>query len=364
MATSKDFPEGVVPFKLSKRKGAGGNKATRFLIFAGIIVLGIVGIYNMLFVYVQPGFFALKEVKIGVTRGIQPEVHNAGLVFRKPFGMEHIYLFPKTLLVYEMTNYPDNASQRNTQFFRHDKAAHIQTSDGFFVDVDCTIVYRISDPYVVIQTIGPGMLYEDNGIIPKAEPVLKQALGQLTTEDFYNSPKRFEKTLLARDLLNEQLKSKGIQVEQVLVRYFVYSPEIQKNIEEKKLKDQMVFKNQAEGRAATEEANLKRITQEGEASVQIKLQEGQSYITRKNAERDLYSRTKHAEGDLLVQLAEAKRTDLKNQAMQKIGADRMVGLKMAEVLEGLELVVLPSDGSSGLNPLNLRQSLNLFEVKD
>ena len=61
----------------------------------------------------------------------------------------------------------------------------------------------------------------------------------------------------------------------------------------------LVFKNQAEGRAATEGANLKKIIQEGEATVDIKLQEGRSYVTRKEAERDLYVRKKKAEADLL-----------------------------------------------------------------
>ncbi|MBN1551165.1 SPFH domain-containing protein [bacterium] len=364
MAEKTNFPEGVVPFKLPKLKGKGKQKGLRRLIYLAIIILGVVGIYNMLFVYVQPGTFALKEVKIGVKRGIQPNAYQAGLIFRKPFGMEHIHIFPKTLLVYELTNFPDIHDDDEIPYYRFDKAAHIQTSDGFFVDVDATIIYRIDDPYTVLQTIGPGHLYEDNGIIPKAEPVLKQALGQLTTEEFYNSPKRYEKTLMAKSLLNEQLRNKGLKVEHVLVRYFQYSEEIQKNIEEKKLKDQLVFKNQAEGRAAMEEANLKRIIEEGEAAVRVKLQEGQAYITRKNAEKDLYTRKKHAEADLLIKLAEATRTDLKNKALQKIGSDRLVGLEMAKVLKGLDLIVLPSDGKAGLNPLDLRNALELFEVED
>jgi regulator of protease activity HflC (stomatin/prohibitin superfamily) len=360
---SGNFPEGVVPFKIKGLAGAGKKKSVRRIVYLAILILGIIGVYNMLFVYVSPGFVAIKEVKVGVKRGIQPDVHQAGLLFRKPFGMEHIHLFPKTLLLFEMTNFPDLTDKRNSVSYRYDKAAHIQTSDGFFVDVDCTILYRIADPYKVIKTIGPGKLYEDNGIMPKAEPVLKQALGQLTTEEFYNSPLRYSKTLIARDLLNEQLVSKGLKIEQLLVRYFIYSDEIQKNIEEKKLKDQLVFKNQAEGRAATEEAILKRVIEEGEANMKVKLQEGQAYITEKNAEKDLYVRTRKAEADLLVKLAEAKRTELKNAALKTLGSDRMVGLKMAEVLKGLEVIVLPSDGKSGLNPLDLRQSLNLFEVR-
>jgi hypothetical protein len=64
-----------------------------------------------------------------------------------------------------------------------------------------------------------------------------------------------------------------------------------------------------------------------------------------------------------VKLAEAKKTQLRNEALQGSGSDRMVGLKMAEVYKGLEILVLPSDGGNGVNPLNLDQTLKLFEGK-
>ena len=86
-------------------------------------------------------------------------------------------------------------------------------------------------------------------------------------------------------------------------------------------------------------------------------------MTSKEAERDLYVRKKRAEADLLVQIAEAKKTQLRNDALQGAGSDRMVGLKMAEVYKGLDVVILPSDGANGVNPLNLEQTLKLLEVK-
>lgn len=193
---------------------------------------------------------------------------------------------------------------------------------------------------------------------------MKQTLGELTTEEFYNSPLRHTKAEKARDLLNKELNPYGLRVDQVLVRYFHYSEEIQKNIEEKKLKDQMVFKNQAEGRAAKEEALLKKMIQEGEATMDVKLQEGRAYITTKNAEKDLYARKKRAEADLLIKLAEAKRTQLKNDALQGVGSSRMVGLKMADVYKGIEVIVLPSDGPGGVNPLNLEQTMKLLNIKE
>ena len=122
--------------------------------------------------------------------------------------------------------------------------------------MDVSILYRIEDPYLVFTKIGPGELFISNGIVPKAEPALKATLGELTTEEFYNSPLRVQKTDMAREMLNRELNEKGLHIEHALVRYFKYSDEIQKNIEEKKLKDQLVFKNQAEGRAAAEGAIL------------------------------------------------------------------------------------------------------------
>jgi regulator of protease activity HflC (stomatin/prohibitin superfamily) len=325
----------------------------------GILALGLfLYSFNSLFVYVRPNEYGIKVVRIGVNRGVQKKIYSAGLNLVIP-GMQQMHRLPRDIQVLELTNSPQTAST----YSRKDRAAHIQTSDGFFVDVDVSILYRIEDPYLIFTKIGPGKLFEDNGIIPKAEPALKETLGKLTTEDFYNSPLRVTKTHEARDLLNKELQPKGIKVEEVLVRYFRYSQEIQKNIEEKKLKDQLVFTNQAAARAATEEAQLKKIIQEGQVAVEIEMEKGQAYVTRKYAEKDLYVRTKKAEADLLVKLAEAEKVRLKNDALKGLGSERMVGLKMAEIYRGLDLIVLPSDGATGVNPLNLDNALNLFDVR-
>jgi len=347
---SKKFkkPKFNIKFRFSwKIKGA--------IILLAVIIVA----YNSLFEYVKPNEFGIKVIKIGYNRGVQQQVYQTGLHLVLPFGMQHMYKLPRDLQVLELTNYPKTASQ----YARIKSAAHIQTSDGFFVDVDVSIIYRIIDPYKVFTIIGPGRLYEDNGIIPKAEPTLKDSLGQLTTEDFFNSPKRVAKSEMTKQKLNRELESKGMKVEHVLVRYFKYSDEIQKNIEEKKLKDQLVFKNQAEARAAIENAKLTRIVQEGKVTVAVELEKGKAYVTRKKAEKDLYYRKKIAEADLLVKLADAEKIRLKNKALRGKGAERMVGLKMAEVLKGLNVIILPSDGPDGVNPLDLNKSLELFDVR-
>ena len=64
----------------------------------------------------------------------------------------------------------------------------------------------------------------------------------------------------------------------------------------------------------------------------------------------------------MISLAEAQKTELINQAYQKKGSDKLVGLKMAEVYKGLDMILLPSSGSGGVNPLDLDSSLKMFGV--
>ena len=340
------------------------TKFTRVLALLGVFVIVVLIIFNMCITNIHPYEYGIKEVKIGNTRGKLQKQNEPGWAFIKPFSQERMHRIPRQVLALELSAFETSERNRAGASRFTDKVAKIQTSVGFYVDVDATILYRIVDPYKLIVTIGPGELYLYNGILPKAEPVLKEAFGELTTEDFYNNAKRVEKSLKARELLNKELEQKGMKVEHVLVRYFKYSDEIQKNIEAKKLQDQLVFKNQAAAKAAQEEAELKRVTQEGEMKVKVTLQEGDAYKQQKGAERDLYTRTKTAEADLLIQLAEAKRTELRNEAMQVVGSDLMVAQKMTDVLAGLDTIVVPCGGTDGFNPLDLKQVLGLFGVKD
>ena len=185
--------------------------------------------------YVRPNEYGIKVVRVPVlgARGVHKDVYDTGFhIVLKAFDLEQMYLFPKDLQILDLTGAREEAAREAVV----SKPAHIQTSDGFFVDVDVSILYRIRDPYLVFTTLGPGTAFETNGIVPKAEPVLKQTLGELTTEEFYNSPLRVAKSENALELLNRDLSPYGLEVDQLLVRYFHYTEEIQKNIEEKKLK--------------------------------------------------------------------------------------------------------------------------------
>lgn len=327
-----------------------------------LIILVFVILFNMFFVYIQPYENGVLVVKVPIirSRGIKEHIYGPGLHFTLPFNFETMHRFNKRSQILEITDYPT----RNP-YALFQEAANIQTSDGFFVTVDVSVLYKIDDAYTVFTNLGPGANYITQGLLPKVEPILRESFGMLNTEDFYNSPKRVAKAQEARERLNNDLNPIGIKVEHVLVRYFKYSDEIQRNIEEKKLMDQLVFKNQSEARAAEAAAEVHKAREEGEAAYNVRLEEGRAYVQRRNAEKERYVRSKRAEADLLVALAEAKKTQLKNDALiaSIAGSNNLVGLELAGLLANIDVIILPSDGAGGVNPLDIDSVLKMLEVR-
>ncbi len=342
------------------------KRATGCLMALGVLALALVGPYFAFLDYVGPNEYGIMEVQMGVSRGIQPEVYPPGYTLVIPFA-QILHKLPRAVQVLELTMNPDDGYETtaalSSDTVYHDRAAKIQTSDGFFVDVDVSIIYRIVDAHKAFLEYGSGRGYLTNGVLPRTEPVLKQALGELTTEEFYKAPMRTERTDQAQEMLNAELAIHGIQVEQVLVRYFKYTDRIQTNIEAKKLQDQLVFTNQSKRKAAEAEQKLSKVGAEGQMQVNVTLEEGKAYKVMKEAEKDLYVRSREAEADLLVELAEAEGTRMRNAVMQAPGADRYVAMEMAGLLNGLEFILLPSGGDASMIPLDLDKMLTILGVR-
>ncbi len=337
-----------------------GKRVRVLWIAASVLVLALVG-YNSCTTYVRPGEAGVKQVKFGMGKGIEPVVYGTGLHFVGPG--ETMHRFPVRVQVLELSNSRSEASE-DLEGHRVAPGVNIQTSEGYTVQVDVTVLYRIADPLKVMTTIGPGRLFEDSAVIPRAQQDLRRALGELDAEDFYRGDKRVQKSQAAQTALQLELKDKGIDVVQVLVRRYTYDQRYQQQIEQRKIQDQTVYKNEAEAKSATASAAKNKIVAEGAAAVQVELARGEAEVKKLEAEADLYRRKKAADGDLLVKLAEAQGTELENQALRGVGSENMVGLRMAEALRGTRVIVLPSDGEGGMNPLDLRTLLRRFDVKE
>ena len=246
---------------------------------------------------------------------------------------------------------------------RYEDAAHIQTSDGFFIDLDVSILYRVTDPYEVVKEFGAGVLYEQNGIIVQVEPTLKATMGTLNPEDFFDSKKRVAKQEEARDKFNEFLTPKGLKVDHVLIRYPQYHEAVQARIEARNIQEQTRSKNIEEAKLAQAQAALQEVLKQGEANLTIKLMEGSNYLTRLTAQMESYERKKKSQADLITSLAEAEKQKAINEAYEGQGSERLVGLQWAKVLSGLDTIILPAGGENGFNPLDLDKIMKQLQIK-
>jgi regulator of protease activity HflC (stomatin/prohibitin superfamily) len=325
-------------------------------IITGVLFLGYCA-PNACTTYVPPNSVGIKQVYYGSSAGVHKEPYGPGLHFITP-KVEELHIFPVDI---QLINFSDSASGESSKHFRQAPSIKIQTSDGYQVQLDVSVLYRIDDAYKIISE--SGLSFENKLVIPRSDLILRKTLGELNAEEFYQGPRRIEKSRAAHDQLKQELHPFGIEVVAVLVRNYVYDQRYQQLIEGRKIKDQTVFLRQAEAKSAIEQRKRDTIVAEGKANQDIELSRGRAEVEKLNAQADLYRRKKSAEGKLLVELAEAKGTQMENAALQGAGSENMVGLKMADVLRGVKALVLSSDGAAGTNPLDLSSLLKKFEVR-
>jgi regulator of protease activity HflC (stomatin/prohibitin superfamily) len=327
-----------------------------WIVFGSLFVIYLAG--GSCTTYVPPDMVGLRQVYFGSSAGIRPEAYGPGLHLVMA-GVERLHMFPRNL---QLINFSDSSSELS-ETSRTAPSIKIQTSDGYNVQLDVSVLYRLRDPYKVFLEAGPGRAFEDRLVIPRADRILRKTLGELNSEQFYQGPKRIDKARSAHEQLATEVAPFGIQIDAVLVRGYTYDQKYQQIIEGRKIKDQTVFLRQAEAKAAIEQRKRDTMVAEGKAAQETELERGKAEVEKLRAQADLYQRRKSAEGHLLVELADARGTGLENSALQGAGSENMVGLKMAEALRGIRILVLPSDGKGGTNPLDVGDLLRKFQVR-
>lgn len=345
----------TVEFKLKSPGGSRRPPAAALGVAAvavAALVAGLVAFTSMTS-YVEADEFAVRQVYFGSGRGVQEAVFGPGLHFIVP-GYERLHVFPRDLQILDLNADSMPVGRRD---YLQAPAIRIQTSEGYQVTVDITVLYRIVDPYRVLTEVGAGRLYETKVVQRRADKILRQTLGQLNAEDFYSDEVRMRSVEEARRLLAADLAEWGIELWAVLIRDYVYDERYQHAIEERKIQDQKVFKNQAEAVAAAQEAEKNRVLAEGNANIEVEQERGRAEVRKIRAEGDSYYRQKVAEGDLLVALAEAEGTRLENRALEIPAAANLVGLEMAESLKGVEVIVVSTTGPGAMNPLDLNSMI-------
>ena len=348
-----------IDFKAATKRFTFTRRGKVVYLGAAALVLALIS-YGSCTTYVSPSEVGIKQVIYGPGSGIKPTVYTAGLHWVTA-GTERMHRFPRDVQALNMTQ---EDSGRNKDDTRITTPLNIQTSEGYNVTVDVSVLYRIVDAYKVITTVGPGRLYEDSLVVPRAGQVLRKHLGALDAEEFYSVTKRHERVQLAQTDLGAELAPAGIEVLHIFVRDYVYDSRYQQAIEQRKIQDQSVFKNQAEADMAAANAEKDRIIAVGDAAVNVELARGTAEKSKLESEAELYERKQRAAGELQLKLAEAEGTRLENEALRGAGSEAMVGLKMADVLKGTQVIIVPTDGKNGVNPLDLKSALQRFDVSN
>lgn len=297
-----------------------------------LLIVPILFLRGCFITYVPPDEIGVRQISFGPSKGLQKEAVSPGWR-REVSGYERIETFPRDIQVVEFTNNPQEKSEGHRQM----GAIKVPTVDGYPVDIDITVQFRISDPYLVVSKFGFGTNYEDAAVIRLTDPLAKQYLGELLAEEFYK-PKRLIQVRALKGALVERLKVNGLQLVDVLVRQYDYPEVFQTLTEQRKLQDQSVLSNREITKQAEVQTRLNQVIAEGQNLVNVKTSEFEAQITEINAKRDLYQRQKRAEADLLVKTAEASGTEAINRALEGAGSAKLLrlrrGLALLDAIKG------------------------------
>ena len=139
-------------------------------------------------------------------------------------------------------------------------------------------------------------------------------------------------------------------------------PDVAARVEENNMQKQTKLLNVSLTAQAAAEAELAKVVNEGTAAKGVALQKGKAYQIQRESERELYERTRKAEGDKIRKMAEARKSELLNEAYRGAGSDMMVGMKMAGVLTNLDTILIPAGGPNAFNPMDVQSLMRLFSI--
>ena len=323
-----------------------GGRVFGFLLKVLLVISPLLFVRACVITYVSPDQIGLRQIAFGPTKGLQKTLVRPG--YRRQIrGYETIRTFQRDIQVVEFTN---SAAERGPDH-RDVAAINVPTVDGYPVSVDVTVLYRITDPFLVVSKFGFGRAYEDNVVIRFTDPLVKQYLGELRAEEFYGDHRLIKAAHLKREL-SSAFKQNGIQLADVLIRQYTYPDTFQALTEQKKIQDQSVLTNRALAKQAEVETRLKQTAAEGENLIKVKTAEFQAQITALNSQKDLYERTKRAEADLMVRKAESQGTEMTNRAMEGAGSDKLLRLRKGlALLNGIKGPIYISEDPTDLSKL-------------
>ena len=330
-------------------------RGTVFVALGTLIATALV--YTSCTTRVLPNEWGVEQRRFGLTTGVVPRAFGPGLYFVGPGVTMHT--FPREIHVLEASYDREEAVRRagaagervNAYFNRRDRllgeathrtveALNIQTSDGYSVTTDVTLLYSIADPVRVARDFGWGSLYVDSFVLNTFRNGVLTTLGKMNAESFYDEQVRIKAIQEAETLVRERFGERGFKVEKLLLRNFRYAEAYEKSLEAKKVAVQLTEKNRKESVVNEEKAKLKQIESKGNAAITIAESEVRARIAKVRAEAELYSSQARARADKEVNVATAESKRLKADALTQAGGRYVVALETAKMFDNIDGAVM------------------------
>jgi regulator of protease activity HflC (stomatin/prohibitin superfamily) len=306
----------------------------------------------------EVGVLTRKASLFGVLgkTGIQDEVYPPGATyFFLPFFTDwHVY--DVALQNLAMTRDPSKGDRTG-----EDDVA-FKTIDGNDIRVDVTVAWQIDPkraPYLLAK-VGDNLdEVKERLVRPACRAMVRDVLNGLQSEEFYVSDKRFAKANEARQKLSDFLGPEGIIVSQVILGEHHFHPEYEKVILEKKLAEQNAEALRSQAKAAAEESKRNLESAKGQVAQKVAAAQGDLDTVKLQADAALFQSQQQAEAIKAEKKAHAIAVQKQNEALAKTGGQTMVELRIAEALQGKQIIFVPGGkGGVGLQTLNLNQLVN------
>ena len=331
----------------------------RLGVLAAAALLGSTALYVGCTARVSPSEFGVAQRKLGTQVGIESRVYGPGLYFVGP-GTS-IRTFPRVIHVLEASydrqdalarardgrvvervkEYFDERDERlGAQTYRTVEALNIQTSDGYAVTTDMTLLYSIADPVKVAREFGWGSLYVDSFVVNTFRNGVMATMGKLNAESFYDAQARVRAVDEAEGLLRHHFAERGFAVEKLLLRNFRYADNYERSLRDKKVAVQLAEKNRKESLVNEEKARLQQIESKGNAAITIAESEVAIRIAKVQAESELYSSQVRARADTQVNVAQGEAKRLKAEALTQQGGRYVVALETARMFDNIDGAVM------------------------
>lgn len=331
----------------------------RFGCLTAAALVAVAVLYGACTARVQPNEYGVEQKKFGMKTGIVEKSYGPGLYFVGVGAAMHT--FPREIHVLEASNEREESrakarsgdvSGKVEEYFdrrnqvlgnsthRVVEAMNVQTSDGYAVTADVTLLYSIADPVAIAKQFGWGSLYVDSFALQTFRNGVLANLGKMNAESFYDEAVRIAAVRDAEKFLSARFAERGFKVEKLLLRNYRYAANYERSLHDKKVAVQLTVKNRKESLVNEEKAKLKQIESKGNATITIAESEVNARIAKVRAEAELYSAQVRAKADKEINLAGAEAKRLKADALTQSGGKYVVALETAKMFDNINGAVM------------------------